>query len=337
MSGLLSNQVLVWTLFNILVLVLLALDLGLFHRKDHTVKVKEALKASAVWIAIALIFNVLLYYWRGKEPAYQFLAGYLLEKSLSVDNIFVFLLVFSYFKIPAKYQYKILFYGILGALIMRASLIVVGAALIKQFHWVLYIFGIFLIITGAKMAFQKEDDEIEPEKNPVVRLFKRFYPVTSDYGEGKFFVLKDGRRHATLFFVVLLVVETTDLVFALDSIPAIFGVTTDPFIVYTSNVFAILGLRALYFALAGILDLFHYLKIGLSVVLVFIGAKMLVNEFYKVPIQLALGVIAGVLAVSVIASMIWPKQVEVEPDPDKAEASDEPIHITVKDEPKAGD
>jgi tellurite resistance protein TerC len=301
-----SNQVLPWVLFNIFVLVMLALDLGVFHRKAHVVKIKEALIWSAVWIALALLFNVGVYYWRGPQIALEFLTGYLLEKSLSVDNVFVFLLIFSYFRVPALCQHKVLFWGILGALIMRAIFIAAGITLIQQFHWVIYVFGAFLIFTGIKMALQK-DKEIHPEKNPVIKLFRRLMPVTQDYDEkSRFFVRKAGRLHATPLFVALLVVETTDVIFAVDSIPAVLAITHDPFIVYTSNVFAILGLRALYFALAGIMQLFHYLHYGLSAILVFVGVKMLITEIYKIPITIALGVVAGILLVSVIASLVRP-------------------------------
>jgi tellurite resistance protein TerC len=298
---------------------MLALDLGVFHRHAHEIKVKEALGWSAFWIMLALIFNAILYFWRGSEPALAFLAGYLLEKSLSVDNIFVFLMIFSYFGVAPVHQHRVLFWGILGALIMRAFFIAAGVTLIHQFHWVIYIFGALLVITGVKMALQKGDKEIHPENNPVLRLFKRLMPVTNHYVGGKFFLREAGRWVATPMFVVLLIVETTDVIFALDSIPAILGITQDPFIVYTSNVFAILGLRALYFALAGVMQLFHYLHYGLSFVLVFIGAKMLVSEFYKVPIGVALGVVASVLIISVIASLIFKPKEEVVAEEDKLE------------------
>lgn len=298
------NGILPWILFNIFVLAMLALDLGVFHRKVHEVKIKEAVAWSAVWIVLALLFNVGVYFWRGPEQAQAFLTGYLLEKSLSVDNIFVFLLIFSYFRVDSFYQHKILFWGILGALIMRGIFIAVGVTLIQQFHWVIYVFGAFLILTGIKMAFQK-DKEIHPERNPALRLFRRFMPVTDHYVQGKFFVQQNGRTFATPLFVVLLVVETTDVIFAVDSIPAILAITLDPFIVYTSNVFAILGLRALYFALAGAMRLFHYLHFGLSSILVFIGIKMLLADIYKIPIFIALSVVAGILIISVVVSVLW--------------------------------
>ncbi|RPJ10116.1 MAG: TerC family protein, partial [Deltaproteobacteria bacterium] len=234
-----------------------------------------------------------------------FLTGYLIEKSLSVDNIFVFLLIFSYFRVPPIHHHKVLFYGILGALIMRAMFIAMGITLVEKFHWIIYVFGAFLILTGIKMALEK-DKEIHPERNPVLRLFRRLMPVTEEYEGSKFFVRRQGRRLMTPLFVVLLVIETTDVIFATDSIPAILAITVDPFIVYTSNVFAILGLRALYFALAGIMEMFHYLHYGLSAVLIFVGIKMLISDIYKVPIHIALGGIAGILLISVIASVVRP-------------------------------
>ncbi|MBI4596030.1 MAG: TerC family protein [Candidatus Tectomicrobia bacterium] len=309
-----SNQVMLWVGFNIFVLAMLALDLGVFHRKSHAVKIKEALVWSGVWIILALLFNIGIYFWRGSEIAFQFLTGYLIEKSLSVDNIFVFLLIFSYFHVPALYQHKVLFWGIIGALILRAAFITVGVSLIQNFHWIIYLFGAFLIMTGIKMALQK-DKEMHPERNPVIKLFRRLMAVTDHYEGSKFFLRKTGTYLATPLFIVLLVIETTDVIFALDSIPAILAITTDPFIVYTSNVFAILGLRALYFALAGVMELFHYLHYGLSGILVFVGAKMLVSGFYKVPVEVALGVIATILIISVIASIIRPRKIKVLPTP----------------------
>lgn len=307
-----SSPVLLFVVFNIFVLAMLALDLGVFHRKAHVIKMKEALIWSAFWIALSLLFNLGIYFWRGPETALEFLTGYLIEKSLSVDNIFVFILIFSYFQVPSLYQHKVLFWGILGALIMRAIFIATGVTLIQKFHWIIYIFGAFLILTGIKMALQK-DKEIHPERNPVLRLFRRFMPVTGDYEDGKFFVKKAGRYLATPLFIVLLVVESTDVVFAVDSIPAILAITLDPFIVYTSNVFAILGLRAFYFALAGIMQLFHYIHYGLSAILVFVGGKMLFADIYKIPIGIALGVVAGILLISVIASLVRPRKIEILP------------------------
>lgn len=306
-----SNELWMWIGFNVFVLAMLALDLGVFHRKAHEVKVKEALIWSGVWIFLALAFNVGIYFWRGSETALQFFTGYLIEKSLSVDNIFVFILIFSYFKVPALYQHRVLFWGILGALVMRAILIAVGATLIRELHWIIYVFGAFLILTGIKMALQKETG-LNPERNPLVRLFKRFMPVTNEYHQEKFFVKLDGRRFATPLFLVLLLVETTDLIFAVDSIPAIFAITQDPFIVYTSNVFAILGLRSLYFALAGIMNYFHYLKLGLAFVLIFVGTKMTLIDIYKIPIGVSLSVVAGILLLSIVASLVWPRRTQPE-------------------------
>jgi len=298
---------LLWIGFIVFILAMLALDLLIFQRKAHEIRIKEALVWSGIWISLALLFNVGIYFWAGRQAALEFLTGYLLEKSLSVDNLFVFLIIFSYFKIPHKYQHEILFWGILGALIMRAVFIFGGIALIEQFHWIIYIFGGLLIFTGIKMSFEKEK-EIHPENNLVLRLFNRFMPVTQSFENGKFFVKLDKRWFATPLFVVLLVVETTDVVFAVDSIPAILAITRKPFIVYTSNVFAILGLRALYFALAGIMQYFHYLRYGLSAILVFVGLKMLSADFFKIPIGVSLSVIALILLISILASLRWPKE-----------------------------
>jgi tellurite resistance protein TerC len=290
--------------FNVFILLLLAVDLIVFNRKPHEISIRESLAWSAVWIGIALLFNVGVYYWYGHEAALQYLTGYIIEKSLSVDNLFVFLLLFSFFKVPPRYQHKVLFWGILGALVMRGILILVGTALIAKFHWILYVFGLFLVVTGIRMAFHTDDQQVHPERNPVVKFFKRFFRVHPEFHEEKFFVRINNKMYATLLFVVLLIVETTDLVFAVDSIPAVFAVTQDPFIVYTSNVFAILGLRSLYFALAGMLDMFRYLRHGLAVVLTFVGAKMMIEPFLEIPITIALAVVAGVLTISVIASIL---------------------------------
>jgi len=304
------NQVLLWVAFNVFILAMLVLDLWVFHRKTHVIQLKEALLWVAFWVALALLFNTGIYFWRGTDKALEFLAGYLIEYSLSADNIFVFLLIFSYFRVPAQYQHKALFWGILGALVMRAIFIATGITLITHFSWVIYVFGVFLVLTGIKMILQK-NQEIHPEKNPVLKLFRRFMPVTEQYEGGRFFVRRTGRVLATPLFVVLLVLETTDVVFAVDSIPAILAITVDPFIVYTSNVFAILGLRALYFALAGMMRMFHCLHYGLSIILAFVGVKMLLTEFYKIPTGIALGVVAGILFVSVIASVVWPAKTEL--------------------------
>jgi tellurite resistance protein TerC len=301
-----------WIGFNLFVLSMLAVDLGVFHRRAHEVSIKEATVWSIVWISLAMLFNVGLYlFWdklsptsnySNSEAALAFFTGYLIEKSLSVDNIFVFVLIFTFFAVPAVYQHRVLFWGILGALLMRGTLIAVGAVLLKEFHWIIYIFGAFLIFTGIRMAVHR-NEEMHPEQNPVVRLLRRIMPVTENYERDHFFIRRAGKLLATPLFLVLLVVETTDLIFAVDSIPAIFAVTNDPFIVYTSNVFAILGLRSLYFLLAGVIDKFYYLKLGLSVVLAFVGTKMVIVDIYKIPIGLSLGVIASILAISVIASL----------------------------------
>jgi tellurite resistance protein TerC len=284
---------------------MLVLDLGVFHRRAHTVKFREALAWSVAWIALAGIFAVMIFFWHGRTPALEFVTGYVIELSLSVDNLFVFLLIFRFFQVPAIHQHKVLFWGILGALIMRAIFIAAGVGLIQRFHWIVYAFGAFLVYSGIKLFFQ-EEAELHPENNPMLRLFRRWVPVTDDYVGNKFFVRSPG-LYATPLFVVLLVVETTDLLFAVDSIPAILAITRDAFIVYTSNVFAILGLRSMYFALAGMMEMFRYLHYGLSLVLVFVGAKMLLSHYFEIPTHLALAAVAGVLAISVIASMTNPK------------------------------
>lgn len=296
-----------WVGFNLLVLTMLALDLGVFHRKAHAVTMREAGIWSVVWVSLALLFNYGIYHWFGPVAAMEFLTGYLIEKSLSVDNIFVFVLIFTYFNVPVENQHRVLFWGVLGALVMRAALILAGAALLTRFHWVIYIFGAFLLVTGIKMAFQKHQ-HMDPGANPVVGFFRRVFPVTDRYEGDRFFTEVNGRRYATPLLLVLVLVETSDLIFAVDSIPAIFAVTRDPFLVYTSNVFAILGLRSLYFLLAGVVNLFRFLKLGLAVVLSFVGIKMLMVEFYKIPIGVSLGVIVGVLAASVIFSILIPEQ-----------------------------
>jgi tellurite resistance protein TerC len=303
-----SERLYHWIAFNVFVLGMLAIDLGVFHRKAHTVSIKEATAWSAVWIALAMLFNLGVYLGWGQEKALEFLTGYVIEKSLSVDNLFVFLMIFQYFNTPSQYQHRVLFWGILGALILRAFFIVTGAALLSAFHWMIYVFGGFLVVTGIRMYFQG-DEKIEPEKNPVVKLFERCVPVIKSYDGQKFFVRRNGKTYATLLMIVLIVVETTDVIFAVDSIPAIFAITDDPFIVYTSNVFAILGLRALYFMLAGVMEMFVYLKIGLSFVLCFVGAKMMLVDVYKIPIGASLAVIGGVLLLSIVASwLIQPKK-----------------------------
>ena len=294
-----------WVLFNAFVLIMLALDLGVFHRKAHVIRLKEALVWSAVWIVLALCYNVIIYFWLGHRKALEFLTGYVIEKSLSVDNIFVFLLIFSYFRVAREYQHKVLFWGILGALMMRGLFIAMGVTLIHKFEWIIYLFGAVLIFSGVKMAFEKEK-EIHPEKNPVLRLFRRVMPISEQYEGGRFWVKRAGRTMATPLMVVLIVVETTDLIFAVDSIPAVLAITKDPFIVYTSIVFAVLGLRALYFALAGVMELFHYLHYGLSIILAFVGVKMIASGLYEIPIAIALSVVVGILVLSVAASVVWP-------------------------------
>lgn len=296
-----------WIGFNVFVLLMLALDLGVFNRKAHEVSIKEAMIWTGVWVTLAMCFNGLIYYWQGEVKALEFFTGYVIEKALSVDNIFVFVLIFSYFKIPAIHQHKILFWGIIGALIMRAAFIFAGVALLERFHWTIYVFGAILIYTGYKMLTQKEII-IEPEKNPLIKLFRRVMPVTNELHSSKFFVKQDGKRFATPLFLVLLLIETTDLIFAADSIPAILAITQDHFIVYTSNVFAILGLRSLYFALARMIDKFRYLSKGLALILIFVGLKMLLVDFYKLPIQIALLVIVIILALSIATSLMTDKK-----------------------------
>ena len=297
------NGLLYWAGFVTIITIMLALDLGVFNRKAHTIKPKEALLTSLLWITVSLAFNAAIFYMQGFDKGLAFLTGYLIEKSLSVDNIFVFVVIFSYFHTAGELQHKVLFWGILGALIMRGILIAVGSALIHEFEWIIYIFGAFLVYTAFKLATQNESG-VHPDKNPIVNLFRKIMPVTQEYEGAKFFTRVSGKLVATPLVIVLIVIETTDLVFALDSIPAIFAITTDPFIVYTSNVFAILGLRALYFLLAGAMGTFRYLKIGLSLVLGFVGVKMIISALdIKIPIALSLGVIAVILTVSIAASL----------------------------------
>jgi tellurite resistance protein TerC len=304
-----------YVIFTVFVLAMLALDLGVFHKENKEVSLKEALGWSAVWISLAIFFGIGVWYFMGAQKSLEFFTGYLIEESLSVDNLFVFLLIFSYFRVPGEYQHKILFWGIIGALVMRGIFIAIGAALIAQFHWILYIFGAFLVYSGIKMAMQKDDEIMELETNPVLKLFKKIVPVTDTYHGNNFLVKIGGKTFATPMMVVLVMIETSDLIFAVDSIPAIFAITRDPFIVYTSNVFAILGLRSMYFALAGVMNIFEYLKYGLAFVLSFIGFKMLIMDIYHIPIGIALGVVAGILATSIIASILHKK-----PEVEKAEA-----------------
>lgn len=287
---------------------MLVIDLGLFHRKAHVVSLKESLVWVGVWVAFALGFSLLVRYWLGPDSALMFLTGYVIELSLSVDNMFVFLLIFSYFHVPAQYQHRVLIWGIIGALIMRFAFILAGVTLLNNFHWMIYVFGAILVYSGYKMIAEK-DKKIEPDKNPVLRLFKRFMPVSSDYHGTKFFIRDNKRWVATPLFIVLLVIETSDVIFAVDSVPAILAITTDTFIVYTSNAFAILGLRSLYFSLAGIMGMFRFLHYGLSFILVFIGLKMLIIDWYKIPVSIALFVVLGILTGSIVLSLlIKPKE-----------------------------
>jgi tellurite resistance protein TerC len=294
-----------WVAFNGFVVLMLVLDLFVFHRTAHVVRFKEALGWSLFWVSLAVAFGVLVYFWRGPAKTLEFATGYLVEESLSVDNLFVFLTIFTYFKVEGRYQHRVLFWGIIGALVMRGVFIVAGVALIRRFEWIIYVFGAFLVVTGLKML-RAEEKEIEPEKNLVIRLVRRWLPITHDYPGGSFFVRRDGRNYATTLLIVLLVVETSDLLFAMDSIPAVLAISRDPFIVYTSNVFAILGLRALYFALAGMMEVFHHLHYGLSAILVFIGVKMVLSSHYPIPIHVALSVVAIILLLAILSSRVFP-------------------------------
>lgn len=311
------NTPLFWILFNLFVVGLLLLDLLVFNRRAHAVKLGEALGWSAFWISLSLGFNFLVYRTMGHEAGLQWLTGYLIEKALSVDNLFVFLLIFTYFKVPAEYQHRILFWGVLGALVLRGLFIVAGAALLAKFHFLLYILGAFLVYTGVRMAFSGGGDpEVDPDNNPVVRFLRRYLPITKQLDGGKFFTRRDGVRFATPLLVVLVMVETTDVVFAADSIPAILAISRDTFVVYTSNVFALLGLRALYFALASLMTLFHYLSYGLALILIFIGGKLLAEDFLRehfnleLPMPVSLGIVGALLLGSVGASLLWPKKTE---------------------------
>jgi len=304
------NQLTFWILFNLFVAVMLALDLGVFHRRSHTVKFKEALGWSLMWVAMAAAFAVLVYWWHGHTAMLEFVTGYVIELSLSIDNLFVFLVIFRYFKVSGASQHKVLFWGIVGALLMRGLFIFAGVGLISRFHWIIYVFGLLLIYSGVKLL-RHDSANVDPSKNPILKLFRRWVPVTDDYVGAKFFVRRPG-LFATPLFVVLLVVETTDILFAVDSIPAILAITLNAFIVYTSNVFAILGLRSMYFALAGMMDLFQYLHYGLSCVLIFVGLKMLGSYYINLPTWVALVVVAGVLGTSVLVSVLAPKKTRVE-------------------------
>jgi len=306
-----SDLSLLWIAFNLFVLAMLALDLGVFHRKSHEVSIREALTWTCVWITLAMLFNLFVYYYFDRSKALEFFTGYIIEKSLSVDNIFVIILIFSYFKVPYAYQHKVLFWGILGALVMRVIFILTGVELIHRFHWLIYIFGAFLVYTGIRML-TSGDLKIDPEKkNPLVKLARKVMPITPSFEGDRFFVKQEGKTWATPLFLVVILIETTDLIFAVDSIPAILAISDDSFIVYTSNVFAILGLRSLYFALAGIEKYFKYLKYGLSAILVFVGVKMCVADLFKIPIEVSLIVIGFTLMIAMVSSRLFPeKQVD---------------------------
>ena len=296
-----------WVGFLAFVGLMLALDLGVFNRRSHAVSVREALVWCVVWFGLAMGFNLLIHQQMGRQPALEFLTGYLVELCLSVDNVFVFIVIFQYFRVEPRYQHRVLFWGIMGAVLMRALFIFAGISLINAFHGVIYLFGAFLVYTGIKLARPKKDDGLEPERNPLVRLFRRAFPVTADFQGGQFFTQEPGKGlFATPLFIVLIVVETTDVMFALDSIPAVIAITRNEFIVFTSNIFAILGLRSLYFAVSGIMQLFRFLNIGLAVILVFVGTKMLASGYLEIPISLSLGIIGGVLTSSVVASVLLP-------------------------------
>lgn len=294
-----------WGAFFLFITAMLALDLGVFQRDSHVVSMKEALGWCAVWGTLAMAFGGLVWWWRGAELGQQFIAGYLIELCLSVDNVFVFILVFAYFKVDPKYQHRVLFWGIIGAVVMRALFILVGVSIIARFHWILYLFGAFLVFTGIKMALASDDEaEVDPEKNAAVRLFRKFFPVAPQNDGGHFMTIHQGRKMATPLFIVLIVIETTDVLFALDSLPAVLAITKDGFVALTSNIFAILGLRSLYFALSGIMQLFRYLKLGLAFILSFIGVKMLIEHWVKVSTGTSLAVIGGVLTISILASLL---------------------------------
>lgn len=303
-----------WIAFIAFVFAMLALDLGVLHRRPHEISLKESAMWSAIWVALSMVFNVCVYFWFGADKALEFFTGYVLEKALSVDNLFVFVVVFGAFQIPPLYQHRVLFWGVLGALVMRAVFIFAGAAFLQRFHWAIYVFGSILAITGIRLLIQR-DQESHPENTPLVRWLKRILPVTYENADGKFMLVKDGKRFVTPLLLALVAVEVTDLIFAVDSIPAVFAVTTDPFIVFTSNIFAILGLRSLYFLLAGVITKFVYLKLGLSLVLIFVGAKMLLMGVYKLPIVVSLGVIVAILGVSIVASLIKTRGSESEAAP----------------------
>lgn len=296
-----------WFAFSLFVVLMLVLDLGVFHRRAHAIRMKEALTWSFVWIGLALAFNAGIYFWFGEQKALEFLTGYLIEKTLSVDNVFVFVVLFSSFAVPREYQHRVLFWGVTGALVMRGVFIATGAALLERFHWIIYVFGALLVVTAVKLLLQR-NEKVDATRNPLYRLFARRIPSVPEYDGERFFTFRHGRRYATPLFLVLLAIEATDLVFAVDSIPAIFAVTTDPFIVYTSNVFAMLGLRALYFVVADVVEKFVYIKPALSLILAFVGVKMLLTHVYKMPISVSLGVIASTLTIAAVASLLRQRQ-----------------------------
>jgi len=320
----LDNQPLLWAAFIIVVAGLLYVDLRAFERRPHVPNLKEALLWAAAWVGLALAFNGGVFLFRGSEKALEFFTGYLIELSLSVDNLFVFLLIFSYFSVPPKYEHRVLFWGILGAILMRGLFIVAGITLINLFHWVIYLFGAFLILSGLKIGFSRGDSSVHPDKNPFFRLFRKFIPMTSTYVEGRFTVRRGGRLFATPLLAVLFVIETTDIVFALDSVPAILAITTDPFIVYTSNIFAILGLRSFFFALAGVMRLFRFIRYGLAFILVYIGVKMLLSDIHPIPVSVSLLVILCTLALSILASLLIPHRMDMVLEPEEERESEEP-------------
>ncbi|MFN2497732.1 MAG: TerC family protein [Pyrinomonadaceae bacterium] len=320
-----SSTAALWIGFSVFILFMLSLDLGLFNRRAHAIKYREAAIWSGVWVGLATIFAGIVFYYQGSERGLEFVTGYLIELSLSVDNLFVFLLIFSYFKVPSKFQHRVLFWGVMGALVMRLTMIFIGAALINRFHWIIYIFGAFLVYTGIKM-FTQQDTDFRPEENVLVRFVTRVVPMTHTYDEEKFFTRVNGRLTGTLLLLVLVIVEVADLVFAVDSIPAIFAITTNTFIVYTSNVFAILGLRSMYFLIAGVVEKFHYLKIGLAIVLTFIGVKMLIVAVHiHIPIWFSLAFVAVVLLSSIVASLVWAKHADTHIEVDLPEDFDSPF------------
>ncbi len=310
-----EHSLTLWVVFNIFIVSMLIVDLMVFNRKPHEISIRESLVWTAIWIILAVIFGIGLYYFMSPEASLEYFTGYLIEKSLSVDNIFVFLLIFTYFGVEPKYQHRVLFWGIFGALVFRLLFILIGVALIEKFHWIIYIFGAFLIFTGIKLGLEK-DKKIEPEKNPILKIVRRYIPITKQYHGQNFFIKRNGRYIATPMFVVLVVIETTDIVFALDSIPAIMAITRDTFIIYSANAFAILGLRALYFALSGVMRLFHYLHYGLAFILVYIGFKMMLEGIFKIPTTVTLFIIISTLTISVILSVFFPKKPDIS-GPDK--------------------